>query len=117
MSEFEKFEEELPSKETFYSLLTSTEIRDKEYEHILKVWNRSEMKTMEDYHELSLECDALFLADVFQIFRNTSLKNYGLSPSHYLSAPALSCDAMINMIKAQLEFIPDADMYLVFEKG
>ena len=75
------------------------------------------MKTMEDYHESYLQYHALFLADVFQSFRNTSLKNYGLSPSHYLSAPAFSCDAMINMIKVQLELIPDADMYLVFEKG
>ena len=75
------------------------------------------MKTMEDYHESYLQCHALFLADVFQSFRNTSLKNYGLSPSHYLSALAFSCDAMINMIKVQLELIPDADMYLVFEKG
>ena len=75
------------------------------------------MKTKEDYHESYLQCHALFLADVFQSFRNTSLKNYGLSPSHYLSAPAFSCDAMINMIKVQLELIPDAEMYLVFEKG
>ena len=34
-----------------------------------------------------------------------------------MSAPALSCDAMINMIKVQLELIPDADVCLVFEKG
>ena len=63
------------------------------------------------------KCNRFNRFDVFQIFRNTSLKNYGLSPSHYLSAPALSCDAMINMIKVQLELIPDADVCLVFEKG
>ena len=39
-------------------------------------------------------CDALLLADVFEKFRNNSFKNYGLCPSHYLSAPALSWDAM-----------------------
>ena len=90
MSEFEKFHEKLPSKETFYSLLTGKEIRDKEYEHALKVWDRFEMKTTEDYHELYLKCDVLFLADVFDKFRNTRLKNNRLCPSHYLSAPALT---------------------------
>ena len=29
-------------------------------------------------------------------YRNKSLKNYGLCPSHYLTAPGLSWDAMLN---------------------
>ena len=48
------------------------------------------MKTMKDYHDLYLKCDVLLLADVFEKFRNNSLKIYGLRPSLYLSAPALS---------------------------
>ena len=57
------------------------------------------MKTMKDYHNLYLKCDVLLLADVFEKFRNNSTKNYGLCPSHYLSAPAFSWDAMLNMAK------------------
>ena len=38
-------------------------------------------------------------------------------PSHYLSAPALSCDAMLNMTKIKLKLISDPDMYKFFEKG
>ena len=38
MSDFEKFKEELLSKENFYSSLTGKAISDKEYEHALKVW-------------------------------------------------------------------------------
>ena len=75
------------------------------------------MKTMKDYHKLYLKCDILLLADVFEIFRNNSLKNYGLCPSHYLSAPALTWDAMLNMTKVELELILDLDMYIFFEKG
>ena len=37
MSDFEKFKEELPSKEKFYSSLSDRKITDKEYEHILNV--------------------------------------------------------------------------------
>ena len=102
MSDFEKFKEQLPSKEKFYSSLTGKTIIDREYEHVLKVWNKFEMKTMKDYHDLYLKCDVLLLADVFEKIRNNSLKNYGLYPSHYLSAPGLSWDAMLKIIKFNL---------------
>ena len=60
------------------------------------------MKTMKDYNDLYVKCDVLLLRDVFEKFRNSSLKNYVLCPSHYLSAPALSWDAMLNMTKIKL---------------
>ena len=46
-----------------------------------------------------------------------ALWNYGLCPSHYLSAPALSWDAMLDMTKMKPEFISDPDMYKLFKKG
>ena len=49
--------------------------------------------------------------------RNNRLKNYGLCPSHYLSKPGSSWDAMLKMTKVKLEFIIDPDMYIFFEKG
>ena len=39
-----------------------------------KVWEKFEMKTMKDFNNLYLNCDFLLLADVFQKFRNNSLK-------------------------------------------
>ena len=39
-SDFEKFKEELPSKEKFYSCLTDRKINEKEYENVLKIWKR-----------------------------------------------------------------------------
>ena len=75
------------------------------------------MKTLKDYHDLYLKFDVLLLVDAFEKFRNNSLKDYGLCPSHYLRTPALSCDAMLNMIKVELELIPDPEMYVFFEKG
>ena len=110
MTDFKKFKEQLPSKEHFYSSLTGKKITNKEYDHVLKVWNKFEMKTMKDYHNL-------YLADVFEKFRNNSIKNYGLCPSHYLGAPALSWDVMLNMTKVKLKLISDPNMYIFFEKG
>ena len=63
---------------------------------------------------LYLQCDVLLLADVFEKFRNSSLKNHELCPSHYLSASALIWDAMINMKKVELEFISDAASFFFF---
>ena len=83
MNGFEKFKEEFLSKEKFYSLLTGKKVSNKEYELVLKVWDRLETKAMEDYHNLYLECDVLLLADVFEKFRNSILKSYGLCPSLY----------------------------------
>ena len=75
------------------------------------------MKTKKDYQDLYLKCDVLLLADLFKNFRNNSLKNNGLCPGHYLSALALSSDAMLNMTKVELELIPDSDRHIFFEKG
>ena len=76
MTGFEKFKEKLPRKGKFYSLLTGKNVSDKEYGHVLNIWNKFEMKTIKDYHDLYLKCDVLLLADVFEKFRNNSLKNY-----------------------------------------
>ena len=75
------------------------------------------MKTMKDYRDLYLKYDVLLIPDVFEKFGNNSSKNYGLCPSHYLSAPALSWDAMLDMKKIKLELISDPDKYIFFEKG
>ena len=52
-----------------YSSLTGKKNGDKEYEHVLKVWDRFKMKMMKEYHNLYL-----LLADVFENFKNGSLK-------------------------------------------
>ena len=75
MSDFEKFKEKLPSKEKFYSSLTGKKISGKEYKHVLNVWNKFEMKTMKDYHNLYLKGDVLLLADSYEKFRNNIIRN------------------------------------------
>ena len=52
MSDFEKLKEEFPIREKFYSSLSDRKISDKENDHVLKVWNKFEMRTMKDYHDL-----------------------------------------------------------------
>ena len=75
LSNFEKFEKESPSKETFYSLLTDRKTSDKEYEHVLIVWNKLKVEAIKDYHDLYLTCNVLLFPDVFEKFKNNSLNS------------------------------------------
>ena len=74
------------------------------------------MKTIKNYDDLHLKCDVLLLADVFEKFRNNHLKNYGLFPRYYFSAPGLGWDTMLKTTKIRLELITDPDMHVFFEK-
>ena len=94
-----KFKEDLTSKERFYSSLIGKRINGKEYDLVLNFWNKFEMKNMKNYQDLYLKYDVFLLADVSEIFRNKSLKIYGLCSSYYLSALSLSWDAMLKMTK------------------
>ena len=56
VSSFEKFKEELPSKEKFCSSLTVKKITDKQHELVVQVYDKLGGKTMKDYHNLHLKC-------------------------------------------------------------
>ena len=118
MNTEEKFNEpNPPPQEAFYSKLKGKGISNKNYKHVLNVWNSFNMETMKDYHNLYNETDALLLADVFENFRDLCLKIYGLDPVYYFSAPGLAWDACLKMTNINLELLSDLDMLLMFEKG
>ena len=106
-----------PPQEAFYSKLTGKGISNKNYKHVLNVWNTFNMKSMKDYHKLYNETDALLLADVFENFRDLCLKIYGLDPVHYYTAPGLAWDACLKITNINLELLSDSNMLLIFEKG
>ena len=80
----EKFNDtKLPPREAFYSKLLGRGITKADYKHAWNVWDTFKMKTFKEYHELYNVTDVLLLADVFENFRNSSLKTYGLDPVYY----------------------------------
>ena len=117
MDSFEKFNEKLPSKEEFYSILNDEDITDDQYKHAQNVWNTFNLKNMGEYHDLYLKSDILLLADVFENFRKTCLQYYKLDPCHYFTSPGLSWDAMLKMTDIKLELMIDIDMFQFIEKG
>ena len=70
-------------------------IIDEEYLACIKIWNIFNMKNMVDHHDHYLKREVLLLADVFKKFTSESLKIYKLVPSHYVSSPGLSWDAIL----------------------
>ena len=114
----EKFKEDKPPpQKVFFSKLTGKGISNKNYSHVLNVWNSFNMETLKDYHKLYNETDVLLLADVFENFRNLCLKIYGLDPVYYFTAPGLAWDACLKMTNINLELLNDPNMLLMFEKG
>ena len=115
MDSFDKFNEKLPPKEEFYSVLNDEHISDEDYEHAKNIWNTFSLKNMGEYDDLYLESDILLLADVFENFRKTCLEYYKLDPCHYFTSPGLSWDAMLKMTNIKLELMSDIDMFQFIE--
>ena len=136
MDGWKKFEERsLPPKDTFYSRLNMKVISDQDYEHAQQVWNTIKKKALGCYHDTYLKTDVLLLADVFETFRNTCLKNYKVDLAHFYMAPGLAWQALLKTAakyceheerrkecelcpdEFRLELLTDMDMLLMFEKG
>ena len=64
-----------------------------------------------------LQSDTLLLADVFENFRNISIKVYELDPDHFLYTPGLAWQACLNKTGVKLELLTDIDILLMVEKG
>ena len=121
---YEKFKHpSLPEKKYLYSSLrdgkkdkSAAHVSDEQYLHLQNGWKIFNFNTFEDFHNYYLKKDVL-LADLFEKFISTCLKDYDLDPCHYFSAPGLSWDAMLKMTKVELEKISDPDKYMFFEQG
>ncbi|XP_043276014.1 uncharacterized protein [Venturia canescens] len=115
---FDRLEETaLPPRASFYSSLTDSTVSENEYAHALTVWERFSTQTLGEYSDLYLKTDVLLLADIFEHFRNTCLKSYGLDPAYYYTLPGYTWDAMMRYTKIRFELLTDIDMVLFMEKG
>ncbi|CAI6370646.1 unnamed protein product [Macrosiphum euphorbiae] len=68
----------LPSKRNFFSTLTETGIKEEDFEHAKLVWDHFDCNTLGEYSDLYLKIDVLLLADVFENFRDASMRAYNL---------------------------------------
>ncbi|CAG8492072.1 6627_t:CDS:2 [Scutellospora calospora] len=109
-------ETELPPIYKFSTYLYG-KISQKDYEHAQKVWKEFNCKTLGEYHDIYLKTDMLSLADVWTQLRKMSMEYNGLDPSHYVSLPAYSWDAMLKMTEVKIELFTDMAMHDFIEKA
>ena len=118
MDSWERFADtQLPPKASFYSKLTGEHISDGDYAHAQKVWETFDCQNMGEYCDLYCRTDVLLLADVFETFRKTCMRQYNLDPAHYYTSPGLSWDALLKKTGVELELLTDYDQHLFIEKG
>ena len=117
MTDWDKFKEmKLPPREAFYSKLNMAGVRE-DYEHANRIWKEFGLKNLGEYHDLYLKTDVILLANAFEAFRKVYLKNYGLDPVHFYTAPGLAWKACLKKTRIRLELLLDPDMLLMFERG
>ena len=115
MDGWDKFKEKIqPGKKSFYSNLTLENISEIDYAHANNVFKKYNLG---EYHDLYVRSDTLLLADIFENFRQSCLKNYELDPAHFVSLPGLAWQACLNNTNIELELLTDYDMLLMVEEG
>ena len=118
LDDWEKFDEtSLPEKEDFYSNINVEGITDADYAHRKRVCKDFKIKNLGEYLDLYVQSNALFLAEVFENFRNMCLEIYELDPSNFFIAPGLAWEAAFKKSKVKLDLLSDINMLLMVEKG
>ncbi|XP_067211782.1 uncharacterized protein [Linepithema humile] len=97
--------------------LTGETVSESDYAHATNVWQTFSIEDLGQYSDLYLKTDVLLLADIFQNFRNMSIKSYGLDPAHYYTLPGYTWDAMMKYTRVKFELLTDIDMVLFVERG
>ena len=96
MDSWDRFNEtRFPSIDKFYSKLNGVGISEDDYKHATNVWNEFDIKNLGEYHDLCLRTDVVLLANVFEEFRNTCMKHYGLDPANFYTSPGLAWKACL----------------------
>ena len=118
MDEWDKFNEKvLPGKESFCSNLTLENITKTDYAHANNVFKKFKINNLGEYYDLYVRSDTLLLANIFENFRQSCLKNYELDPAHFVSLPGLAWQACLKKTSVELELLTDYDMLLMIEEG
>ena len=117
MDSWERFADPLLLQDAFYRKLSDKHISAIDYAHAEEVWTACGCRDMGDYYDLYLRTDVLLLADVFETFRKTCQRQYGLDTANYYTSPGLSWDALLKKTGVELELLTDYDQHLFVEKG
>ena len=99
MTSWDRFEEtQLRPIEAFYSELNMFEVSEDDYQHAQQVWKEFGIRNLGEYHDLYLRTDVVLLENVFEKFRETPLKHYGIDPVHFYTLPGFAWKACLKKL-------------------
>ena len=75
------------------------------------------MNSLADYQDLYVQSDTLLFVDIFENFRDMSLKIYELDPAYIVLLPGFAWHACLKIAGTNLELITDINMLLMTESG
>ena len=115
---FQKLDEtSLPHRSAFRSSITKEDITEEDYERAQTAWRLLNCQTFRDYMLIYLKRDVYQLADIFENFRQLSLREDGLDPAYYMTLPGLTWDSAFKMTGAKVDLLTDETRYKFVESG
>ncbi|KAL6418670.1 hypothetical protein ACFW04_011903 [Cataglyphis niger] len=69
------------------------------------------------YSDMYLKINVLLLADIFENFRESCIKNYEFDPTYYYTLPGYTWDAMLKHTNIMFKLLTDIDMVMFIERG
>ena len=114
LDSIEKLQEtSLPPISEFYSSLTDSHISIADYQHAQSVWDKTGCKTLQDYVDLYLNLDVVFLTDIY-------LCTYGtlnLDCLYFLTLASFAIKAMHHKCEISLDSISDPNLYNMINRN
>ena len=110
-------EKNLPFNENdWYNDLTKTNTPTEDIQHAHNIFNTFGCKNIYDYTILYLKTDVILLTEIFENFRNLSMKTYNLDPCWYYTTPGFAWDAALKFSDINLQLFNDKNMIDFFIK-
>ena len=86
-----------------------------DYAHAKRVSKDFKVNNLHEYHNLYIQSDTLFSAEVFENFRNSCLEIYKLDPARFLTSPGLAWQVALKKTKVRSDPLTDIDMLIMVE--
>ena len=107
----------LIKKKDFWSTLNQAYAPQKEIDRTFEIIRKFNLKTSKDLTLFYSKCDVLLLADVFENFIKTSMRDYEIIPLYCYSLPGHTCKARFNYTKVKLDYIKESKLLLLLENN
>jgi hypothetical protein len=85
--------------EMFCSSLNNENVTSEEYKNAQVIWDKFQVKNLQEFTSLYNKVVILLLTDVMEYFRDISLKTYKLDPAWCFTTPGIAWDCMLKMTK------------------